>query len=118
MKTKFKKKVDYEEALKILNVKEGSVIVYSLTLFPFSGKKNSAHKRLIKYLDAGASMAEINKNYDHLFKANDVAQGGSFYLQSKIYRSKEAIDEKMMAKKSGEDRKSDAPPDHVDPDKP
>ncbi|KAJ3126069.1 mitochondrial import inner membrane translocase subunit TIM16 [Physocladia obscura] len=27
---------------------------------------------------------EIIKRYEHLFKANDPAQGGSFYLQSKI----------------------------------
>ncbi|XP_072040314.1 mitochondrial import inner membrane translocase subunit tim16-B-like [Amphiura filiformis] len=34
----------------------------------------------------------IQKNYDHLFKVNDKAKGGSFYLQSKIVRAKERIE--------------------------
>ena len=28
--------------------------------------------------------AEIEKNFDHLFKVNDKSKGGSFYLQSKV----------------------------------
>lgn len=35
---------------------------------------------------------QIKNNYEHLFNANDKAQGGSFYLQSKIVRAKERID--------------------------
>ncbi|KAJ8711882.1 hypothetical protein PYW08_008836 [Mythimna loreyi] len=35
------------------------------------------------------------KNYEHLFQANDKAKGGSFYLQSKIVRAKERIDEEF-----------------------
>ncbi|KAJ3206327.1 mitochondrial import inner membrane translocase subunit TIM16 [Entophlyctis luteolus] len=35
---------------------------------------------------------EILKRYDHLFKANDPANGGSFYLQSKIVRAKERLE--------------------------
>ncbi|KAI9350252.1 Pam16-domain-containing protein [Obelidium mucronatum] len=35
---------------------------------------------------------EIMKRYDHLFKANDPADGGSFYLQSKIVRAKERLE--------------------------
>ena len=27
---------------------------------------------------------KVQKNYDHLFKINDKAKGGSFYLQSKV----------------------------------
>ena len=27
---------------------------------------------------------EVQKNYDHLFQANDKSKGGSFYLQSKV----------------------------------
>ncbi|CAD6197422.1 unnamed protein product [Caenorhabditis auriculariae] len=38
---------------------------------------------------------EVQKNYDHLFAINDKSKGGSFYLQSKIYRAKERIDEEM-----------------------
>uniref|UniRef100_A0A9J7ZFB3 Coronin n=1 Tax=Cyprinus carpio carpio TaxID=630221 RepID=A0A9J7ZFB3_CYPCA len=38
---------------------------------------------------------EIQKNYEHLFKANDKAVGGSFYLQSKVVRAKERLDEEL-----------------------
>lgn len=37
----------------------------------------------------------VNKNYEYLFKINDKAKGGSFYLQSKIFRAKERLDEEM-----------------------
>ncbi|XP_067944110.1 mitochondrial import inner membrane translocase subunit Tim16-like [Watersipora subatra] len=38
----------------------------------------------------------IQKNYDHLFKVNDRKGGGSFYLQSKVYRAKERIDMELL----------------------
>ncbi|XP_018093129.1 mitochondrial import inner membrane translocase subunit tim16-B isoform X1 [Xenopus laevis] len=38
---------------------------------------------------------EIQKNYEHLFKVNDKAVGGSFYLQSKVVRAKERLDQEM-----------------------
>lgn len=39
--------------------------------------------------------AEVEKKYEHLFNINDKTKGGSFYLQSKIYRAKERIDEEL-----------------------
>lgn len=39
--------------------------------------------------------AEIQKNYENLFKMNDKASGGSFYLQSKVVRAKERLDEEL-----------------------
>ncbi|XP_076609306.1 mitochondrial import inner membrane translocase subunit tim16 [Chaetodon auriga] len=41
------------------------------------------------------SPEEIQKNYEHLFKVNDKAVGGSFYLQSKVVRAKERLDEEL-----------------------
>ncbi|KAM4697333.1 mitochondrial import inner membrane translocase subunit TIM16 [Rhinophrynus dorsalis] len=38
---------------------------------------------------------EIQKNFDHLFKVNDKAVGGSFYLQSKVVRAKERLDQEL-----------------------
>jgi mitochondrial import inner membrane translocase subunit TIM16 len=35
---------------------------------------------------------EANKTFKHLFDVNDPAKGGSFYLQSKVWRAKERID--------------------------
>ncbi|KAG8006964.1 Coronin-7, partial [Nibea albiflora] len=38
---------------------------------------------------------EIQKSYEHLFKVNDKSVGGSFYLQSKVVRAKERLDEEL-----------------------
>lgn len=35
---------------------------------------------------------EIQDNFKKLFTINDVTQGGSFYLQSKVYRAKQTLD--------------------------
>ncbi|KAF9095465.1 hypothetical protein BGX27_001285, partial [Mortierella sp. AM989] len=39
-----------------------------------------------------ADLAKIIKNYEHLFKVNDKAVNGSFYLQSKVVRAKERLE--------------------------
>ncbi|XP_064535785.1 mitochondrial import inner membrane translocase subunit Tim16 [Drosophila montana] len=39
----------------------------------------------------------IVKNYEHLFNVNDRAKGGSFYLQSKVFRAKERLDHEIKA---------------------
>lgn len=46
----------------------------------------------------------IEKNYKHLLEVNDRSKGGSFYLQSKIVRAKERIDEELK------NLKASAPP--------
>lgn len=38
---------------------------------------------------------KVAKNYEHLFSVNDKSKGGSFYLQSKVYRAKERIDQEL-----------------------
>jgi len=43
------------------------------------------------------------KNFDHLFKVNNTSTGGSFYLQSKIFRAKERIDMELAAKEKRSD---------------
>ncbi|XP_019543453.1 mitochondrial import inner membrane translocase subunit TIM16 [Aedes albopictus] len=45
---------------------------------------------------------EIQKHYDHLFQVNDKSKGGSFYLQSKVFRAKERIDQELKASKPPE----------------
>lgn len=45
----------------------------------------------IKELESEA----VQKNYEHLFKVNDKSMGGSFYLQSKVFRAKERIDDEL-----------------------
>ncbi|KAK0418124.1 hypothetical protein QR680_013384 [Steinernema hermaphroditum] len=46
---------------------------------------------------------EIEKNFQHLFEVNDKTKGGSFYLQSKVYRAKERIDEELRNKSESAD---------------
>lgn len=38
---------------------------------------------------------EVEKRFKHLFEVNEKTNGGSFYLQSKIYCSKQRIDEEL-----------------------
>ncbi|XP_072549193.1 mitochondrial import inner membrane translocase subunit tim16 [Salminus brasiliensis] len=45
------------------------------------------------------SPEEIQKNYEHLFKANSKDVGGSFYLQSKVVRARERLDEELQIQK-------------------
>lgn len=44
------------------------------------------------------SKEEAQEKFDHLFKMNDKAKGGTFYLQSKVFRAKERIDEELANK--------------------
>lgn len=46
----------------------------------------------------------IQKNYDHLFKINEKKVGGSFYLQSKVVRAKERLDEELRIQQSENER--------------
>ena len=50
---------------------------------------------------------KLQKNYDHLFSVNDKSKGGSFYIQSKVVRAKERIDQEnvLAASKQGEQDK-------------
>lgn len=51
---------------------------------------------------------EIQKNYEHLFAVNDKAKSGSFYLQSKVFRAKERIDEELKGIQKELDDKKEA----------
>ncbi|PAA70838.1 hypothetical protein BOX15_Mlig023246g1, partial [Macrostomum lignano] len=39
--------------------------------------------------------SRIQHQYDHLFGVNDRKKGGSFYLQAKVFRAKERIDQEI-----------------------
>ena len=42
-----------------------------------------------------ADMAYVTERFKQLFDANEVANGGSFYLQSKVLRARERIEREM-----------------------
>ena len=70
--------MDFQEALKILNLENIKV-----------EKLKIDKQELIK----------LNENYEKLFTSNDPKNGGSFYLQSKVFRAKERIDLELEEKK-------------------
>lgn len=51
--------------------------------------------RLILGLTKEDNFEKASASYEKLFKVNDPTKGGSFYLQSKIYRAKEFLDQTM-----------------------
>ncbi|CAJ1075050.1 coronin-7-like isoform X3 [Xyrichtys novacula] len=55
------------------------------------------------------SPEEIQKNYEHLFKVNDKAVGGSFYLQSKVVRAKERLDEELNIESENKQQSEKSP---------
>merc|ERR1712020_95416 len=44
----------------------------------------------------GPDREKLYKSYEHLFEVNDKSKGGSFYLQSKVVRAKERIDQEIQ----------------------
>ncbi|CAL8120022.1 unnamed protein product [Orchesella dallaii] len=53
--------------------------------------------RQILNISPESSVEEVHKQYEHLFKINDKAKGGSFYIQSKVYRAKERLDQDLKS---------------------
>uniref|UniRef100_H2ZNV3 Mitochondrial import inner membrane translocase subunit TIM16 n=1 Tax=Ciona savignyi TaxID=51511 RepID=H2ZNV3_CIOSA len=53
------------------------------------------------------SKEAVDKNFEHLMKVNDKAAGGSFYLQSKVYRAKERIDAENVLLSKPKNSKND-----------
>ncbi|KAI9105640.1 Pam16-domain-containing protein [Phlyctochytrium arcticum] len=60
-------------------------------------------------VDKNASVEEVLKSYEHLFKQNDPKEGGSFYLQSKVYRAKERLDVELKRRVEELKAKENAP---------
>lgn len=44
--------------------------------------------------------SDVESKYKHLFDVNDKSRGGSFYIQSKVVRAKERIDQELAKSKS------------------
>ncbi|KAL7472387.1 hypothetical protein ACHAXS_012742 [Conticribra weissflogii] len=72
-----KARISKEEALQVLNLSEGE-----------------------------ATAEAVQRQYERYFEANRVERGGSFYLQSKVYRAKELLDE-YVKEKNAEGTKGD-----------
>lgn len=46
-------------------------------------------------IDDPKNVDAITKNYEHLFQVNERSKGGSFYIQSKVFRAKERLDHEI-----------------------
>ncbi len=51
----------------------------------------------------------LQKSYEHLFSVNEKNRGGSFYIQSKVVRAKERIDQELALEshKQGEKKEGE-----------
>ncbi|XP_034117059.1 mitochondrial import inner membrane translocase subunit Tim16 [Drosophila albomicans] len=49
----------------------------------------------------------ITKNYEHLFNVNERSKGGSFYIQSKVFRAKERLDQELNAQQQNQKPKAE-----------
>ncbi len=59
--------------------------------------------------EVSKDVTSIQRQYDRYFAANAVENGGSFYVQSKVYRAKELLDEYAREKNAQESKGNDAP---------
>ncbi|OQR66655.1 mitochondria-associated granulocyte macrophage CSF signaling molecule-like [Tropilaelaps mercedesae] len=50
-------------------------------------------------VDPKMKSTDIEKNYKHLFDVNDKSKGGTLYLQSKVYRAMERIQQEAKINK-------------------
>ena len=75
------KRMELDEALLILNIEKKNLL--STTSSSSSTATTSTT----------STTEQIQNQYNKYFQANSVEKGGSFYLQSKIYRAKEMLDE-------------------------
>uniref|UniRef100_A0A7S2RNN5 Mitochondrial import inner membrane translocase subunit TIM16 n=1 Tax=Eucampia antarctica TaxID=49252 RepID=A0A7S2RNN5_9STRA len=70
------------------------------------GRKTMPMDEAIQILNLGGkevvTAEAVQQRYDKYFSANSVENGGSLYLQSKIYRSKEMLDEFIKEKEQEE----------------
>ncbi|EDV49081.1 mitochondrial import inner membrane translocase subunit Tim16 [Drosophila erecta] len=59
-------------------------------------------------IDDPKNVDAIIKNYEHLFQVNERAKGGSFYIQSKVFRAKERLDHEIKAREQPRSSKTEA----------
>mmetsp|Transcript_21436 Transcript_21436/g.36593 ORF Transcript_21436/g.36593 Transcript_21436/m.36593 type:complete len:125 (-) Transcript_21436:550-924(-) len=73
-----------------------------------ANQMSSDEARMILQVKPEAPWGDVVKRYKHLFGVNDTS--GSFYLQSKVYRARERLEQEYesQGKKTG-----DEPPDEL-----
>jgi hypothetical protein len=75
----------------------GNTNVKSAATDAITGMTLQEAKQILN-VDNISDMEAVTKKYEHLFAVNDKSKGGSFYLQSKVVRAKERIDQEIQQK--------------------
>lgn len=70
--------------------------------------ENEAHQ--ILETTPESSWEEIQQRYEKMFNANDPEKGGSFYIQSKIYRAHEFLAKQYKASGKFSGKPTEKPP--------
>lgn len=63
--------------------------------------------------EAEVTAEAVEKQFDKYFNSNSVEKGGSFYVQSKIYRAKELLDDYVKEKKMEDKEEREQPKEDV-----
>ncbi|ESN93674.1 hypothetical protein HELRODRAFT_180770 [Helobdella robusta] len=92
-----------QQAAKSRSGESSSSSSHSAAASSLAGMTLQEAKQILN-LDCIKNKEKLLEHYNHLFKVNDKSAGGSFYLQSKVVRAKERIDEELnqLQEKVGE----------------
>mmetsp|Transcript_2122 Transcript_2122/g.2080 ORF Transcript_2122/g.2080 Transcript_2122/m.2080 type:complete len:119 (+) Transcript_2122:44-400(+) len=92
----------YQQALR--NAKAGGAPTAATAVIRKKMAVDEAYKILnIEKVPGGVVPVKVvNEQYEKFFNSNDPNKGGSFYLQSKIFRAKEALLKEAMEEASKE----------------
>jgi mitochondrial import inner membrane translocase subunit TIM16 len=93
----FGKRISRSEALQVLNLTEEDIaanpeaIQKVRTVFERLENRRLCFSRILAHLNYICVLQLLFQQFQRYFNANDVSKGGSFYLQSKIYRAHELL---------------------------
>ena len=113
-KNLLRKTMSKSEALQVLNLSEGEATAEAIAKV-----QRLLQRQILDFDNTGIfpntfiSIFFRLQQYEKYMAANDVSKGGSFYLQSKVYRAKELLDEYLEEKKK-EEKAGEAPKDDGD----
>ncbi|XP_015272810.1 PREDICTED: mitochondrial import inner membrane translocase subunit TIM16 [Gekko japonicus] len=93
----------------VAGARESSAGSRSAAAFSISGISLQEAQRILNV--SKLNPEEIQKNYEHLFKVNHKSMGGSFYLQSKVVRAKERLDDELQIQSPPQEQEAERKPD-------
>eukprot|EP01041_Mallomonas_annulata_P009923 gene9923-20632_t len=91
----------YQQALQNAKRGGGSAAASSASFIKGKMLPDEAMK-ILSIEKESLSRAAVDKQYKKLYEINDPGKGGSFYIQSKIFRAKEALEKSMTEPEKAE----------------